>query len=161
MDDQIILETATARAEIAPLGAELRRWSVQGVELLWEPDAAIWPAISPILFPIVGWARDGRIRVNGRAYPMGVHGFAAQERFEVVEVSGNSATFVLEQNSHTLERYPFSFKLEVRYRLRGAALSIALAVRNTGDAALPYACGLHPGFRWPLGQGRRTAGEEG
>ena len=155
MDDPLVLETPTSRAEIALLGAELRRWSVRGVELLWEPDAAIWPAVSPILFPIVGWAREGCIRVNGRNYPMGVHGFAAQEVFQAVEINPDAATFALRPNPLTLARYPFGFELEVRYRLGGDVLSIALEIRNSGAAAMPYACGLHPGFRWPFGQGRR------
>ena len=29
---------------------------------------------------------------------------------------------------------------------------MAIEVENPGDAPAPYACGLHPGFRWPLGE---------
>ena len=32
---------------------------------------------------------------------------------------------------------------------------MALEVANPGDVAAPYACGLHPGFRWPLGEAGR------
>ena len=29
------------------------------IDLLWPGDPAIWSQISPILFPVVGWTRDG------------------------------------------------------------------------------------------------------
>ena len=45
-------------------------WSVGGRDLLWPGDPAIWDQISPILFPVVGWTRDGA-RVAGRQYPLG------------------------------------------------------------------------------------------
>ena len=48
-------------------------------------------------------------------------------------------------------------RLAVEYRLSGDALAVAIEVANPGAAPAPYACGLHPGFRWPLG----AAGREG
>ena len=38
-----------------------------GVDLLWPGDPAIWADVSPILFPVVGWTRDGEERVDGVA----------------------------------------------------------------------------------------------
>ena len=32
---------------------------------------------------------------------------------------------------------------------------MALEIANPGDEPAPYACGLHPGFRWPLGDAGR------
>jgi galactose mutarotase-like enzyme len=29
-------------------------------------------------------------------------------------------------------------------------ISVALSVENRGTVAMPYACGVHPGFRWPF-----------
>jgi galactose mutarotase-like enzyme len=54
-------------------------------------------------------------------------------------------------------RYPFAFTLAIEYRLSADALAIAIEVANPGERRAPYACGLHPGFRWPLG----SAGREG
>src|SRR5437764_496961 len=31
-----------------------------------------------------------------------------------------------------------------------AAMEVGGSVENTGSGAMPYAVGLHPGFRWPL-----------
>ncbi|MDE3175585.1 MAG: aldose 1-epimerase family protein, partial [Pseudomonadota bacterium] len=36
----------------------------------------------------------------------------------------------------------------VEYRLADDGFEIALEIANSGDAAMPYACGLHPGFAW-------------
>jgi len=145
----IVLEHGAARLEVAALGAEARRWSVRGVDLLWRGDAAIWGEISPILFPIVGWTRDG-VRVGGRHYPLGLHGFVRQKPFEVFARSADHVRLVLGDDRETRALYPFPYRLAVDYRLSNETLTIALEVENPGDSALPYACGLHPGFRWPV-----------
>ena len=151
MGDSIKLSSANAQAEISTLGAELRQWRIGGRDLLWTPDEKVWPAVSPILFPIVGWAREGRIQVDGLSYELGVHGFAAQSMFDVERRDADCVRLVLRENVATLARYPFRFELVAEYRLAPDALSITLEIVNPGKGELPYACGLHPGFRWPLG----------
>lgn len=148
----IPLATPTSSASISPCGAELTALRLGGLDLIRAPDSA-WAATSPVLFPIVGWARDGLVRVGGLSYPMGVHGFAAALDFEPVSIAPDRARFVLRDNRETRARYPFGFELAVDYRLSETALEITLAVANTGDTAMPYACGLHPGFRWPFAGG--------
>lgn len=156
-DESILLHAAASRAEISLRGAELRRWSCAGRELLWEPDESVWPAVAPLLFPIVGWARDGKIKVGGATYPMGVHGFAAQEMFGVAASGADFCTLHLRDNERTRAQYPFRFRLAVTYRLAGASLAISAVVRNDSAQVMPYAFGLHPGFRWPLDGGQRDA----
>ncbi len=150
----IVLVSGGARAEIATRGAEARSWSVEGRELLWPGDPAIWDQISPILFPVVGWTRDGA-RVAGRHYALGLHGFAANHEFEIDARGADFARLALRDGASTRAVYPFAFRFAVEYRLSAAALDIALEVENTGDGPLPYACGLHPGFRWPFESGPR------
>jgi galactose mutarotase-like enzyme len=150
----VALAAGAARLAIARRGAEAIAWSVGDVELLWPGDPAIWSEISPILYPVVGWTRDGA-RVGGRQYPLRLHGFAASEGFAVETAGGAFARLSLRDNAKTRALYPFAFEFAVEYRLAGAALEIALEVANPGDAPAPYACGLHPGFRWPFaGAGR-------
>jgi galactose mutarotase-like enzyme len=155
--DSILLRSGAARVEISLKGAELRRWSCAGQELLWEPDAAVWPAAAPLLFPIVGWARDGMIRVAGENYPIGVHGFAAHEMFCVAASGADFCTLHLHDNERTRAQYPFGFRLAVTYRLAGSSMAISAVVRNIGAQTMPYAFGLHPGFRWPLDDAPREA----
>ena len=120
---------------------------------LWPGDPAIWSDISPILYPVVGWTRDGEERVDGVRYPLALHGFARFETFAVETSTPDFARLTLSDNSGTRAIYPFAFALAIEYRLSADALAIAIEVANPGERRAPYACGLHPGFRWPLGLG--------
>ena len=154
----IVLRHGAASARIALAGGEARQWRVGARELLWPGDPAIWSAISPILFPVVGWTREGA-RVDGRRYPLGLHGFAASQEFVVEEQGDDHVRLSLADNLETRRQYPFAFRFAVEYRLGGDALEIALETENTGAAPMPYACGLHPGFRWPFAGGSREGGQ--
>jgi len=151
----VALAAGEARLAIASRGAEGIAWSVGGVELLWPGDPAIWAEISPILYPVVGWTRDGA-RVGGRRYPLGLHGFASGEDFAVETAGDAFARLTLRDNVKTRALYPFAFELAVEYRLAGPALEVTLEVTNPGEATAPYACGLHPGFRWPFANAGRA-----
>src|SRR5580704_2139671 len=128
----LILLHGDARAVIAPMGAEARAWSVGGRDLLWPSDPAIWNQISPILFPVVGWLRDGA-RVNGRHYALGLHGFAAVQTFALESQEADKARFVLVDNEETQAVYPFAFRFIVEYRLTATRLDIALEMENRGS----------------------------
>jgi galactose mutarotase-like enzyme len=137
-----------ARARIALRGAELKSWTVGGKELIWQGDNKIWADSAPILFPIVGWTRDG-VLIEGERYPLGLHGFARGEDFTVAEQAANRLVLRLESLAGTRALYPFEFSLYVEYSLHNNMLSIDLYVINEDSKTLPYACGLHPGFVWP------------
>ena len=155
MGDTIRLAAGGTAATIAVQGAEPVAWSVGGRDLLWQADAAWWDRTSPILFPIVGRARNGEIRVGGENYPIGVHGFAASKPFEVRENAENFVRLALKDDQDSRKSFPFPFELEVVYEVSEGGLSAAFTVRNPGEEPLPYALGVHPGFRWPFsGVGR-------
>ena len=153
---EVFLAHGTATATIALAGAEARRWTVGGRALLWPGDPAIWADISPILYPVVGWTRDGA-RVGGRHYELGLHGFARFEAFSVETRGPDFVRLALRDNERTRAVYPFAFALALEYRLTDEALGVTIEVANPGEKRAPYACGLHPGFRWPLG----ASGREG
>lgn len=149
----IRLADERASVEIALRGAELRSWIVDGVPLIWTPDPAVWAETSPILFPVVGWTRGAQVRVGGKSYPLGLHGFARHMDFAVLEQWPAHARLGLAASAETRALYPFDWSLEVRYTLVAGVLQIQLVVRNDGDGPMPYACGLHPGFCWPFAGG--------
>src|SRR5580698_8926678 len=106
MDDgraqHISIESAELRATISSLGAELV--SLQGLDAfdyLWNGDPAWWPSHAPILFPIVGEVRGGALKVDGRLYPIGRHGFARGSTFEVVKAERARCSFQLCANDQT------------------------------------------------------------
>jgi len=110
----------------------------------------VWPQTAPILFPVVGWTREGRIRHRGESYPLSLHGFAARKDFSVVEEGVDFARLRLDADAETRTLYPFDFRLDAIYRLEETALVWTLEASNRGPEPMPYALGLHPGFRWPL-----------
>ncbi|RFB81605.1 aldose 1-epimerase family protein [Methylovirgula sp. 4M-Z18] len=152
----LTLQSGDSLARIALTGAEPLVWRVAERDLLWTPDPAYWSATSPILFPLVGWARNGEIRVDGRTYPMGVHGFAASKTFDVVARSANAATLRLRNDPATHAGFPFHFMLDVTYRLDQDALISMFDISNPGTEPLPYALGVHPGFCWPFAGGAQS-----
>jgi len=145
--DLIRLQSGASVAEISLQGGEALRWSCAGREMLWQAQAAIWDRTAPLLFPVCGWTRNG-IRVGGKSYPLGLHGFAASQRFDVVAQGADHVMLRLSDNEATRAVYPFCFELNVTYRLSEDALEVDATVTNRGDGTMPYAFGLHPGFRW-------------
>jgi galactose mutarotase-like enzyme len=143
------LQAGEARLDVTLRGAEPLRWRIGDIDLLWASDPGVWPETAPILFPIVGWTRDG-IRVGAERYPLGLHGFAREKPFTLVECSAQSAHFRLCDDAQSRALYPFAFTFDVFYELRDDSLVWRLSVANAGPAPMPYAVGLHPGFCWPL-----------
>lgn len=153
MTDTILLANASGdTAHIAVFGAELRAWRIGGVDLIWAKDPRVWDQTAPVLFPVVGWTRDGQTRVDGRPYPLSLHGFAWKKRFEIAERRADYLRLALDDDAETRALYPFGFRFEVEFRLRSGALDNKLIVTNTGERPLPYACGLHPAFRRPFAE---------
>ncbi len=149
MSEIIEISSGDAVARIARRGAELKSWSVGGRELIWRGDENFWADSAPILFPVVGWTRDG-IVVEGRRYPLGLHGFAREQDFIVAEQTPDRVVFRLAANPATQTLYPFEFLLEIDYTIKNNEIIVVLDVLNEDRKILPFACGLHPGFVWPL-----------
>lgn len=154
MNDRVTLSHGESCLQVKPLGAELTSWTVNGLELLWQADPDIWPRSSPVLFPVVGQCAGSAIRIGDQRYPMPRHGFASQMPFTTIECSDTTARFLLTDTPGTWQHFPFAFELKVAYRLEATAVTCDFSVSNTGAEPMPYAVGLHPGFRWPA----RSAG---
>ena len=145
----IALESGAARVTVSEEGAELQAWSVSGHQVLWSPDPAVWSSVAPILFPVVGWTRAGTIKVDGRAHPLGLHGFASQRRFAIETKAPASLSLIDRADDHTRALYPFDYRLTIEFALGDKTLSCTASVANEGTRPMPYAIGFHPGFRWP------------
>jgi len=89
-------------------------------------------------------------------FPLGLHGFARFETFAVEVAGPDFARLTLRDNERTHAVYPFQFALVLEYRLSLDTLEVAIEVANPGVRPAHYACGLHPGFRWPLGAAGRA-----
>ena len=136
------------------LGAQLMNiCSADGTEYLWQGDSAYWSDRAPLLFPFVARLTNNSYRLNGKVYPMGIHGFARKMQFAVLCSDATSATFVLRSDEASRHSYPFDFALGVTYALEGASVKITYRVENRSDTTMPFGIGGHPGFRVPLVEG--------
>lgn len=138
-------------AEVSEQGAELFRLTdAAGRDWLWDGDPAFWAGRAPILFPIVGTLNQDRYRWQGRDYPLGRHGFARKRRFTIVEQDRDALLLRLEADDETRAVWPFDFRLDLIFTVRGPTLSITAKVANRGDGPMPVSFGFHPALRWPL-----------
>lgn len=139
--------TAVARPEGGEL-ISLR--DGQGMEYIWQGDPAVWAGRNPNLFPIVGALRNDQVRMNGKAYSMGRHGFAKASLFTAVEQGRDYVVFELRESASTLCQYPYAFRLRIRHQLLEDGFCTQYEVLNPGEVPLPFCVGGHPAFRCPL-----------
>ena len=149
------LSRSALEAAVQTRGGELVSLRRNGKEYIWGGDPAFWSGQNPILFPIVGSLKDGRVDIGGQTFSMSRHGFARHSEFTPVEQGGDFAVLELRESGETLERYPFPFSLRVRHQLLADGFSTAFTVENTGPSPLPFCIGAHTAFRCPLREGER------
>ena len=128
------------------------------IEAIFSPADAREPADrrhgNPVLFPSVGvthGAEADRWSHGGRLLPMPQHGWARDGYWHVEAIDDRSVTGVLAPTTGIRAGFPFSFELRLRYALEGTALVFSAELANRGDEPFPYAFGLHPYLRAPLG----------
>jgi galactose mutarotase-like enzyme len=144
------IDSGSLRISIDEAGAELSSVLDQtGRELLWQGQS-VWKRRAPILFPIIGQMPGGVLRYDGVSYPIGQHGFARDQRFEASDLGARSMLFTLIDSPQTREQFPFHFRLEVRYSVTDATLSVTTTVTNADSVPFSASLGEHPAFAWPL-----------
>ncbi|WP_375404760.1 aldose 1-epimerase family protein [uncultured Sphingomonas sp.] len=158
MADLIRIGNDKLSAAINPLGAELSHLrDPDGRELMTDADPAYWTGRAPILFPVVGRVTGDVLRIDGVEHPMPKHGFARRSTFEVVAAEATRAAFALTDTAETRAAYPFTFRLEVAFRLDSPTLLTEVTIENRGERPMPAQFGFHPAFAWPLPYGRDRA----
>ncbi len=141
-------------------GAELKSLTenATGQEYMWDADAEYWPRTSPVLFPFVGRLKEQKYVYNGKTYEkIPQHGFARDEEFTLTEQTEDSLRFCLRDSDKTRECFPFSFCLEIAYRLAGKKLFVSFLVRNEGQEEMFFSLGAHPGFVCPKNTGEKRS----
>ncbi|MES2417141.1 MAG: aldose 1-epimerase family protein [Bacteroidota bacterium] len=142
------------KATFATKGAELQQLTGidSGTEFLWSGDANYWAKFSPVLFPIIGTLKDNTYLFENKAYHLPRHGFARDLDFEFEQIANNEILFTLHHTEETLKVYPFEFKLNLRYFLKGASLCCIYTVFNPAQKEMLFSIGAHPAFAAPLNQ---------
>jgi galactose mutarotase-like enzyme len=151
--------SAPSVAVLAPArGGIVTRFAAFGRELFYldqktfDDPAANVRGGNPVLFPSPGklagdaWARGG---ARGA---MKQHGFARNLAWEVTETGTDDGAFAklaLRSSELTRAQFPWDFRAEYTYRLRGGALGIEMRFVNEGEAPMPFGAGFHPYFAVP------------
>lgn len=115
-------------------------------ELIWQADPAFWNRHAPVLFPNVGKYYGGHFTYNGKAYPMGQHGFARDTEFEQIAAGEDFVTYRLCADEESKKKYPFDFVLEITHILENNRLSVEWNVKNVDDKEMYFTIGGHPAF---------------
>ncbi|MBQ8648694.1 MAG: aldose 1-epimerase family protein [Clostridia bacterium] len=147
----ITIKNEYITAVFSELGAELKSVQYGGREYIWNSDAKYWAESSPILFPICSRLKDDEYILDGKAYPMGMHGFAKKSLFEAESAGKDNVTFLLKSNKETLKSYPFSFELRIKYLLEGKKLRVLYEVKNLSEKEMYFSIGAHEGYFCPEG----------
>ncbi|MEQ9606231.1 MAG: aldose 1-epimerase [Kiloniellaceae bacterium] len=172
---RIRLSDGPAELEVAPAQGgciTAFRWQGDGGSVDWLRPALPGAGLTPndsACFPLVPYSnriRQGRFRFAGRDHrlkenfapsPHTIHGHGWKLPWRVkAQVSARHAHI----NEHDGSDWPAPYRAEQHFSLHHGALTVELAVTNTGGTAMPAGLGLHPYFpRTP--DCRLTASVEG
>ncbi len=129
--------------KINSFGAETVSVVYKGKERIWQNDNGSWAHFAPVLFPVCGRTK---VKVNGKNYDTGFHGFARNREFSVVQEDGRSVKFDLCSDPSLKEIYPFDFVFSIIYSVSGNSLTIKYSVENRGKDEMYFSCGAHDSF---------------
>lgn len=131
----------------------------EGVEYLWQGDAAYWSGQAPVLFPICGSLRNNKAQLAGagRTVSMPRHGIVRKKEFVCDSFTDDSIQFSIRSDSAMQDQFPFFFTLKTGYYLRERAIEVRYTVVNEDVKPMPFFIGGHPGFRCPLLPGENFA----
>lgn len=120
-----------------------------GTEYLWNGNPDVWKFHAPVLFPHCGKTKDGFVIINGKQYEMKSNGFSRDLEHKIVEQTEDSVTFELTENEYTLEKYPFKFRLNIKYVLQDDGVKFTSTVTNTDEQNISFSIGSHSAFSCP------------
>ena len=158
MSDELEINDGMARAVVRPaLGAGLVRfdWVHGGVlEPLFRPaPAGATPAVfdfaSIVLLPWSNRVSGGSFEFEGRWHPLAPnvpgdpypnHGNGFELAWQVARASATGVRLTVDSAGPG----PYRYAATLDYAVAGGALTMAMAIENRGDSALPFGLGFHP-----------------
>lgn len=147
----VVLDNGVLRVEIAELGAEIRRVTMDGEERFYDGNPEFWTGVAPILFPICGGLKDGKYILDGKTYEIEKHGFARKSLFEVEWATDTQAVFLLKESDKTLKSFPWTFEFRVKYTLSGSSIKTEYDIFNTDSKRMYVSVGAHEAYACPEG----------
>jgi aldose 1-epimerase len=150
---QVTLAHGDQRAVVVEVGGALRRYEVDGVELLdgYGEDEMCSGARGQPLIPWPNRLQDGRYEFDGATYQLplsepekrnAIHGLVRWANWTVRERAADRVT--VEHVLHPQAGYPFTLHVAIAYQLGAGGLRVETTATNVGDCACPYGAGAHP-----------------
>jgi len=150
---QYPIEHGRQRATIVEIGAAIRDYVVDGVDVL-DPFSVNEMSDGARGLPLVPWPNrlgDGRYEWDGALHQLpltepatgnAIHGLLGWRSWDC---SVHEASLVVMQ-ARLLPSpgYPFSLEVDIAYALSDAGLTVTTTARNIGARACPYGFGQHP-----------------
>ncbi len=147
----ICLSNGIISAEICEVGAELKSLKKDGYEYIWCGDSRVWGSSAPVLFPIIGFLKDGKYTLDGEEFNLTKHGIVRGKPFTVEHQSSESVTLLYTHNEETLKMYPYKFDFRVVFSLSGSSLKVEYRVDNKNDREMFFSVGAHEAYATPEG----------
>ena len=152
--EYMTLQYGKTTAKVQTRGAQIASFKgTDGKERIWQADPAVWAQHAPVLFPVCGSVRDGRILIDGTAYPMTKHGFTREPDFAVARRGADYVDLVLTDSEQTRSMYPFAFAFHVIYQLFENGYTTTFLIENKSEKVMPCCVGGHPAFIVPMEEG--------
>lgn len=133
-------------ATIDTLGAEVLELKKDDSNILWNRDPKYWADSALVLFPFIGRNYNDTYTYDGKAYNIGIHGFASKSEFTLINKTESSITLLLIDTEETYKVYPFNFNFAIEYILDNKGLSINYTIVNESNKDMYFTAGYHPGF---------------
>lgn len=117
-------------------------------DTLTDVSHNVWGGI-PVLFPICSYLTDDQYRWGDKTYHMPIHGFGRHLPWQATDIDvadGAALTVTLRDSALTQFMFPFAFRAEITYRLKGERLSLEQRYVNLSDGDMPLQYGFHPFF---------------
>ena len=101
--------------------------SKEGIEYLWQGDPEYWSGQAPVLFPICGSVRNGQVQYHlkdgVKTGQLPRHGLIRKREFELKEQTDHRLVFEISSNDESLQNYPYHFRVEIAYELKGKEIT--------------------------------------
>ena len=155
-DGDSVVSIAAHRGAIATqFDVGTHRVLFMDLETLRDPTKNVRGGV-PVLFPTPGKLANDAWSYAGKTGAMKQHGFARNQPWRVTEHSASSIVLSLESNDETRAQFPWDFRFDMTFTLRGATLRLEQRVTNRAATAMPFGIGFHPYFYIPDGEKPRA-----
>jgi aldose 1-epimerase len=150
---QFELRRAGMTAVVTEVGGGLRTFTVDEVDILdgFPADAMCDGARGQSLLPWPNRVRDGRYRWHGEDQQLtltepdrhnAIHGLTRWANWELIDLQ--QASIHLRHRLHAQPGWPFLLRMDLRYALADAGLTVETTLTNIGRTLAPAAAGAHP-----------------